>query len=123
VRKHFPHLRLLARAFDRVHAYELMAAGVHAAYREVFGTSVDLARDALTVLGRHPFEAQRAAALFKAHDERLVRESAQHRDDQSKLIDISRTSRAEIANVLARDSGEVARDPDPAWDAPQRDDA
>jgi len=123
VRKHFPHLHLLARAFDRVHAYELMDAGVHTAYREVFGTSVDLARDALVVLGRHPSEAQRAALLFKEHDERLVRESAQHRHDQTKLIDISRASQAEIARVLARDAGDVARDTDPAWSAPQRDEA
>jgi monovalent cation:proton antiporter-2 (CPA2) family protein len=123
VRKHFPHLRLLARAFDRVHAYELMDAGVHAVYREVFGSSVDLARDALTALGRHPFEAQRATLLFKAHDERMVRESAQHRHDEGKLIDISRTARAEIAKVLARDTGDVASDSDPAWSAPERDEA
>jgi voltage-gated potassium channel Kch len=123
VRKHFPHLRLLARAFDRVHAYELMDAGVHAVYREVFGSSVDLARDALTALGRHPFEAQRAALLFKSHDERLVRESARHRHDEGKLIDISRSSQAEISKVLARDTGEMASDSDPAWSAPERDEA
>jgi monovalent cation:proton antiporter-2 (CPA2) family protein len=123
VRKHFPHLRVLARAFDRVHAYELLNLGVDAAYREVFGSSVDLARDALTALGRHPFEAQRATAIFKAHDERLVRESAPHRDDQGKLIDISRSARAEIASVLAHDAGEKVPDPDRAWAAPERDEA
>jgi len=104
-----------------VHAYELLNAGAHAAHREVFGTSVDLARDVLTTLGRHPFEAQRAAALFKAHDERLVREAAPHHEDQSKLIDISRSGRAEIANVLARDAGDAERDADGAWHAPERD--
>jgi monovalent cation:proton antiporter-2 (CPA2) family protein len=123
VRRHFPHLRLLARAWDRVHAYELLNRGAHQVYREVFGSSVDVARDALTTLGQHPFEAQRAAALFKAHDETLVRESAAHHLDQSKLIDISRSARAEIANVLARDIGEAERDPDRAWDAPDRDEA
>jgi monovalent cation:proton antiporter-2 (CPA2) family protein len=123
VLRHFPQLRVLARAFDRVHAYQLLDLGVHSVYREVFGTSVEVARDVLTTLGAHPFEAQRAAALFKAHDERLVRESAPHRLDQTKLIDISRQSRAEIANVLARDAGEGERDPDRAWDAPERDEA
>ncbi len=116
-------MRILARAWDRVHAYQLLNLGVHQVYREVFGSSVDVARDALTTLGQHPFEAQRAAALFKAHDEQLVRESAAHQLDQSKLIDISRSARAEIANVLARDVGEAKRDPDRAWDAPERDEA
>jgi len=123
VLRHFPHLRVVARAWDRVHAYQLLNAGVHAVYREVFGTSVDVARDVLTALGQHPFEAQRAAALFKAHDERLVRASAAHQLDQTKLIDITRAGRAEIANVLAQDVGEKNRDPDRAWDAPERDEA
>jgi len=123
VLRHFPHLRVVARAWDRVHAYQLLNAGVHGVYREVFGTSVDVARDVLTALGQHPFEAQRAAALFKAHDERLVRASAAHQLDQTKLIDITRAGRAEIANVLAQDVGEKNRDPDRAWDAPERDEA
>ena len=123
VLRHFPHLRVFARAFDRVHAYQLLNLGVHSVHREVFGASVDVARDVLTTLGAHPFEAQRAAALFKAHDERVVRESAAHQLDQSKLIDISRQSRAEIAYVLARDVGEAKRDADRAWDTPERDEA
>jgi hypothetical protein len=57
-------------------------------------------------------EAQRVAALFKAHDERLVRESAPHALDQRKLIEITRRARAEIATVLAQDVGEAPRDPD-----------
>jgi monovalent cation:proton antiporter-2 (CPA2) family protein len=122
-RKHFPHLTIFARAFDRVHAYELLGTGVTHVYREVFGSSVDMGRDALTALGRHPFEAQRAAALFKAYDENLTHASAQHRDDQSKLIDISRKARAEIANVLATDRGETSTDADPAWSTPDRDEA
>ncbi len=122
-RKHFPHLKVFARAFDRVHAYELLNAGIVDVYREVFGSSVDMGRDVLTALGRHPFEAQRAAALFKAHDERMTRVSAEHQGDTSTLIDTWRKSRAEIANVLAEDRGEVTTDADPAWSAPDREDA
>ena len=118
VRRHFPHLRVLARAWDRVHAYQLLNLGVHQVYREVFGSSVDVARDALITLGQDPADAQRAASLFKAHDEQLVRESAAHQLDQSKLIDITRRGRAEIANVLARDVGDARRNPDVARDAP-----
>jgi voltage-gated potassium channel Kch len=123
VLRHFPHLRVFARAFDRVHAYQLLNLGVHSVYREVFGTSVDVARDVLTTLGMQPSEAQRAATLFRAHDEQLVRDSAAHRLDQAKLIDISRRARAEIANVLAQDVGEATRVPDRAPETPERDEA
>ncbi|HVY64389.1 MAG TPA: monovalent cation:proton antiporter-2 (CPA2) family protein [Gammaproteobacteria bacterium] len=122
-RRQFPHLAIFARAFDRVHAYELLNAGITHVYREVFGSSVDMGRDVLTALGRHPFEAQRAAALFKAHDERMTRASAAHQGDATALIDLTRKSRAEIANVLAADRGEAAADVDPAWSAPERDEA
>ena len=77
----------------------------------------------LTALGRHPFEAQRAAALFKAHDERMTRVAAAHRGNTNELIDTWRKSRTEIANVLASDRGEVVADADPAWSAPERDEA
>jgi hypothetical protein len=63
----------------------------------------------LTTLGVQPAEAQRVATLFKAHDERLVRDSAAHWLDQRELIDIARRGRAEIANVIAQDVGEAKR--------------
>jgi glutathione-regulated potassium-efflux system protein KefB len=121
--RHFPKLKIFARALDRTHAYELFNAGVTNVHREVFSSSVDLARDALAALGHHPFEAQRAANLFRAIDERLLRSSAPHHGDQTKLIDIARTARAEIANVLGADRGVVRDDGDPAWHAPERDEA
>ena len=45
-----------------MHAYQLLNLGVHQVYREVFGSSVDVARDALITLGQDPAEAQRLAA-------------------------------------------------------------
>ena len=42
VRRHFPHLRVLARARNRQHAFQLMDAGVERIWRETFGSSVIL---------------------------------------------------------------------------------
>lgn len=114
-RQNFPHLKLLVRVFDRAHAYEVMREGVEEVYREVYGTSLDLARDTLTSLGLHPYEAQRAITRFRAHDERFLRKSAAHADDESKLIDIARQSRAEIARVFASDRGTEKVQPDTSW--------
>jgi monovalent cation:proton antiporter-2 (CPA2) family protein len=117
-KKHFPHLKLFARAFDRVHAYQLINAGVPHVYREVFASSVDMGEEVLVALGRHPFEAHRAARAFKGHDEELVQLSAQHVGDTEKLIDIARQGRAEIANVLSSDRSEDPQAVDGAWEAP-----
>jgi hypothetical protein len=84
----------------------------------VFASSVDMGEEVLVALGRHPFEAHRAARAFKGHDEELVQLSAQHVGDTEKLIDIARQGRAEIANVLSSDRSEDPQAVDGAWEAP-----
>ena len=118
--QHFPHLKLFARAFDRVHAYELFNAGVEEVYREVFASSVDMGEKLLVSLGQHPYEAHRAARAFKAHDETLIRKAARHIDDTDKLVAIARQGRAEIEKVLASDLAGEVRSADHAWEAPDK---
>ena len=117
-RRHFPQLPIFARAFDRVHAYRLINAGVEDVHREVFASSVDMGEKLLVRLGIHPFEAHRAAKRFKAHDEELVRRAAQHVDDTQRLIDIARQGRDEIERVLATDQTGAVQVHDHAWEAP-----
>ena len=117
-RRHFPNLRILARAFDRVHAYKLLNAGVEDVHREVFASSVDMGEQLLVRLGLHPFEARRAAQRFKAHDETLIRRAARHVDDTQRLIDLARQGSEEIERVLATDMGGAAQSPDHGWEAP-----
>ena len=118
VKKHFPHLQIFARAFDRAHAYDILKLGVSKVYREVFSASIDLAEDALVALGRHPYEAARAARVFKKHDEKLMRRTVEHKDDEAALISIAHEARAEIEKVLLADRGEEQLTPDHAWQAP-----
>lgn len=117
-RQHFPHLTLFARAFDRVHAYELMNKGVDHVHREVFASSVDMGESVLKSLGRHPYEVHRAALAFKAHDEELVRLSAAHAGDAAALVDIARKGRAEIGRVLSGDQVSTPQAGDHAWAPP-----
>ena len=51
VRAAFPHLKLLARAFDRRHWLELKQADIETVVREVFDSAVTLGRVALADLG------------------------------------------------------------------------
>jgi monovalent cation:proton antiporter-2 (CPA2) family protein len=119
VRRHFPSLRILARAYDRTHAYRLVNAGVDEVFREVFGSSMDLGERALVAIGKHPYEAHRAARAFRAHDEELLRRAAPHMNDSARLVDISRAARAEISNVLSGDRAD-GRSADRAWEDEDR---
>jgi glutathione-regulated potassium-efflux system ancillary protein KefC/glutathione-regulated potassium-efflux system protein KefB len=73
-REHFPQLKILARAFDRRHAYELMQKNVDALERETFESSIRLGVKALMQLGQNSFRAERAGRVFRSYDEKLLAE-------------------------------------------------
>ena len=105
IAKHnYPNLKLLVRAYDRAHAHDILREGVDDVYREVFGSSMYLAADALVALGKTRAAAERAIETFRAHDEKFLRKAVEMQGDQSKLIDLARQSRVEITNVFAADS-------------------
>jgi monovalent cation:proton antiporter-2 (CPA2) family protein len=69
VRKHFPHVRVLARAYDRSHAYQLMEAEADNVTRETFGSALLMGEQALRMLGSSEERASRISRLFRKHDE------------------------------------------------------
>ena len=66
LRADFPHLTIFARAYDRIHAYELIRRGLDPAhvYRETLGTSLDVGVDALREMGMRGTRAIRVARTF-----------------------------------------------------------
>jgi voltage-gated potassium channel Kch len=67
-RKAFPELVILARAWDRRHAYDLLANGADAVERETFEAALALGTTALQKLGYRAHRAHRAGAIFRRHD-------------------------------------------------------
>ena len=102
VRQRFPDLKLLVRAHSRTDAYEYEEMGVRS-IRELFGSSVDAATELLTMLGYEQRSAQRIVARFRAYDERHLAESAPHRKNIEKLIELSEQGRRDIAQLMAED--------------------
>ena len=84
VRKHYPHLPILARARNRVHYYRLRDLDLPARVveRETFQASLETARKVLEELGMEPVRATRAVTLFREHDaQRLDAQYAVHQDE------------------------------------------
>ncbi len=71
--QHFPNLGILARAYDRSHAYELMEAGADVITRETFGSALIMGEEALKLLGYEDAQAYRVMHTFKHHDEAGLR--------------------------------------------------
>jgi len=68
VRRTYPTVKILARAFDVRHLYLLQNAGADLVVREVFDSSLTLGVAALKALGMHPFKVERMARAFRRHE-------------------------------------------------------
>jgi len=76
-RKARPDIHIIARAFDRVHVYNLYQAGANDIVREMFDSSLRAGRYALENLGLSEYEAAAAEHVFYAHDRDAVRQLAE----------------------------------------------
>lgn len=102
-RTHFPHLRILARAYDRSHAYQLIAAKADEVTRETFGSALMMGEHALRLLGNSDARAHRVKELFRKHDEEgLVRMFELWGDDKA-YAQASRQHLAVLEKVLQDD--------------------
>lgn len=116
VKKHFPNLTILARAVDRPDAYALMDAGVEHVYRETFDSSLRLGVQALRLLGRRAYQAQRAARMFRRHDDDALDELRVVREDRDAYLGVARRRIADLERVLMADLTEE-KETDAGWDS------
>ena len=72
-----PDLHIIARAYDRVHVYELYRAGADQIVREMFDSSLRVGRYVLEAMGLTDYEAHEAEQEFFQRDREAVRELAQ----------------------------------------------
>lgn len=105
VKRHFPHLAILARARNRRHAHLLMDQGVTHIVRETYHSSLRLTELVLEELGMDAAEAERTVQLFREHDERLLVDQHGIYDDEKQVIQTTRQAMAELSSLLEADRG------------------
>jgi glutathione-regulated potassium-efflux system ancillary protein KefC/glutathione-regulated potassium-efflux system protein KefB len=108
----FPHLTVLARAFDRRHAYDLLNHGAHVVERETFEGGLALAAETLRALGWRAYRAERAARLFRLHDEKLFNELRPLWGDDERFTIASRESSPRMDDLLRADVRRLGDDND-----------
>lgn len=110
VRENFPHLKIIARARNRKHAYRLMDIGGVVVWREVFYSSLKMAGGVLKALGLREHEIAKTVSTFEKHDsQRLRRDHDSHTDDQ-RMMYLARESAKELEELFNRDT-ETDNDP------------
>ncbi len=104
VKRHFPHLKIYARARNRHHAYRLLDVGVERIVRETFLSSLDLAESVLWGLGVNREVAARAVQRFREYDEALLRRQYQFHQDEEQLIASTKEAAEELERVFEQDT-------------------
>jgi glutathione-regulated potassium-efflux system ancillary protein KefC/glutathione-regulated potassium-efflux system protein KefB len=103
VKKHFPHLKIFARARNRQHVYKLMDIGVDYVIRETILSSIDLARNVLQGLGFRDEESTRIAQAFREYDEDLVKKQHTIYQDEEQMIATAKRSALELRGLFEQD--------------------
>ena len=117
--KHFPNLKILARAYDRAHTYDLMLEGVESIRRETFDSALQMGVDSLTSLGIPAYQAHRAALTFKHHDEKTIIELLEHWGDEKKFLFHTQQRNNALLDLLKEDAKELDESAeDRSWDRP-----
>jgi len=103
-RKHFPGLRILARARNRQHAFQLMDLGIGVVLRETYGSSLEMAEHALVALGASRESAAHDVRRFRGHDEATLAAQAAIKDDEEKIMATTRASAAQLERLFESDA-------------------
>ena len=65
VKTTYPHVRILARAYDRGHLYQLLDAGADVIQPETYHSALELGMQALKDVGFHPYTALSKRQMFR----------------------------------------------------------
>jgi len=102
-RRHFPKLKIMARARNRRHAVRLMDLGVHYVIRETMLSSLELAQHTLESLGMSRADALDAVHGFRVHDDHALEKQREFQNDEQKLIQGAQDVARELESLFQGD--------------------
>ncbi|WP_044871670.1 monovalent cation:proton antiporter-2 (CPA2) family protein [Pseudomonas sp. LFM046] len=102
VKRHFPHVKVIARARNRQHVHRLLDLGA-VPIRETFHSALEMSRQALLGLGLDEDQANARIRRFQRHDEEVLAAQHQVYDDDAAVIQTAREARAELEHLFDAD--------------------
>jgi len=104
IRKHFPHLKIFARARNRQHAFRLADLDVRYSIRETLGSSLEMSARVLETLGLSKAKALETVRRFRTHDEATMAKQLAVKDDESKFLQTTRESAEQLLHLFESDA-------------------
>ncbi|HEU4664350.1 MAG TPA: monovalent cation:proton antiporter-2 (CPA2) family protein [Dokdonella sp.] len=110
LKRHFPHLKVFARARNRQHVFKLMDLGVDSIVRETFFSSLEIARGVFMALGYDEASAADYVKRFRDHDERVLANQYPVYDDEAALLQSAQEARDDLMRLFQADTIEEEQD-------------
>jgi monovalent cation:proton antiporter-2 (CPA2) family protein len=106
IRKHFPHLKIYARARNRQHAFRLLDLDVRYTIRETLGSSLEMSEKVLESLGLSKSKAIETVRRFRLHDEATMAKQQSIKGDESKFLQTTRESAEQLLHLFEADEAQ-----------------
>jgi monovalent cation:proton antiporter-2 (CPA2) family protein len=106
IRRHFPHLKIFARARNRQHAFRLMDLDVRYTIRETLVSSLEMSEKVLETLGLSKSAAVETVRRFRSHDEMTMAKQQAVKDDENKFLETTRESAEQLLHLFETDAVE-----------------
>ncbi|MGB5732822.1 MAG: monovalent cation:proton antiporter-2 (CPA2) family protein [Thiohalocapsa sp.] len=126
VRREYPKVHIIARAYDVNHLYLLRKAGADLALRELFEESLKTGAAALRALGEHPFKVEKMTRAFRQHDEKGLEQLYDLWDEHVEmsknhaLLELVRARTASEQDVMTGDRADLHDRSERGWTPPPR---
>jgi monovalent cation:proton antiporter-2 (CPA2) family protein len=108
--EYFPNLTIIARAYDRRHAYELVRVGGDDVVRETFESALVFGKKALLRLGLSDRRAAKAVTVFRDHDMKLFKKLAPVYGEEEQYAMAVRDSRETMEKLLAEEMRRLSKE-------------
>jgi glutathione-regulated potassium-efflux system protein KefB len=103
LKRHFPHLKIIARARNRQHVFKLMDLSVDGIVRDTFFSSLEISRGVFEALGYDQATAADYVQRFRKHDERVLANQYPVYDDEAALLQSAKEARADLERLFQAD--------------------
>jgi glutathione-regulated potassium-efflux system protein KefB len=103
VRRTYPHLRIVARARNRQHAFRLMDMNIEHVVRDTLYSSLEMSRLVLEDLGLAPSIAADRVAKFEKLDAKVLQQQYLVYDDEAALVQSAKDALDDLQRLFEAD--------------------
>lgn len=113
--EHFPHLKIVARARDVDHYYQLRQRGVEFVERELFEGSLRVGRNVLEHLGCGAYEAREKADIFRRYNVQMLEDTVPNYEDVEFRLASLQRAKEMLSQAIEQDKARLTIAQQSGW--------